>query len=199
MPPSECVESVRRTLFQPWTRMSGWWFGASADLRDALDEGDRRGEVGERQSRTIASPSRRHSPPSRPLVDLRVAQQWHIVPPSSAACVVSLVPSATEMLFALGLGDEVVAVTHECDYPAGGARAADGHARRAAGDLTAGQIDAAVRAAPTRARRSTSSTREALHELRARPDRHAGAVRGLRGLLRRRAGDRRADRAAARR
>ena len=31
--------------------------------------------------------------------------------------IVSLVPSATEMLFALGLGDEVVAVTHECDYP----------------------------------------------------------------------------------
>ena len=31
--------------------------------------------------------------------------------------IVSLVPSATEMLFALGLGDEVVAVTHECDFP----------------------------------------------------------------------------------
>ena len=32
--------------------------------------------------------------------------------------IVSLVPSATEMLFALGLGPELVAVTHECDYPA---------------------------------------------------------------------------------
>jgi iron complex transport system substrate-binding protein len=32
--------------------------------------------------------------------------------------IASLVPSATEMLFALGLGDSVVAVTHECDYPA---------------------------------------------------------------------------------
>src|SRR5919206_4082412 len=32
--------------------------------------------------------------------------------------IVSLVPSATEILFALGKGDEVVAVTHECDYPA---------------------------------------------------------------------------------
>jgi iron complex transport system substrate-binding protein len=31
--------------------------------------------------------------------------------------IVSLVPSATEMLFALGRGDEVVAVTHECDFP----------------------------------------------------------------------------------
>jgi iron complex transport system substrate-binding protein len=31
--------------------------------------------------------------------------------------IVSLVPSATEILFALGLGGEVVAVTHECDHP----------------------------------------------------------------------------------
>ena len=31
--------------------------------------------------------------------------------------IASLVPSATETLFALGLGDDVVAVTHECDYP----------------------------------------------------------------------------------
>src|SRR4051794_39285918 len=33
--------------------------------------------------------------------------------------IVSLVPSATETLFALGLGEQVAAVTHECDYPAG--------------------------------------------------------------------------------
>src|SRR3984885_13616562 len=33
--------------------------------------------------------------------------------------IVSLVPSATEMLFALGLGDDLVGVTHECDYPDG--------------------------------------------------------------------------------
>jgi len=31
--------------------------------------------------------------------------------------IVSLVPSATEMLFELGLGDDVAAVTHECDHP----------------------------------------------------------------------------------
>ena len=31
--------------------------------------------------------------------------------------IASLVPSATETLFALGLGDDVVGVTHECDYP----------------------------------------------------------------------------------
>ena len=31
--------------------------------------------------------------------------------------ICSLLPSATEILFTLGLGDQVVAVTHECDYP----------------------------------------------------------------------------------
>lgn len=31
--------------------------------------------------------------------------------------IVSLLPGATETLFALGLGDRVVAVSHECDYP----------------------------------------------------------------------------------
>jgi iron complex transport system substrate-binding protein len=31
--------------------------------------------------------------------------------------IAALVPSATEMLFTLGLGDQVVAVTHECDWP----------------------------------------------------------------------------------
>jgi len=32
--------------------------------------------------------------------------------------IVSLIPSATEILFALGLGDEICGVSHECDFPA---------------------------------------------------------------------------------
>jgi iron complex transport system substrate-binding protein len=32
--------------------------------------------------------------------------------------IVSLLPSATEIVYALGLGDELVGRTHECDYPA---------------------------------------------------------------------------------
>ena len=32
--------------------------------------------------------------------------------------IVSLLPSATEIVFALGLGDQLVGRTHECDYPA---------------------------------------------------------------------------------
>lgn len=31
--------------------------------------------------------------------------------------IISLLPSATEILFALGLGNRVVGVSHECDYP----------------------------------------------------------------------------------
>ena len=59
--------------------------------------------------------------------------------------IVSLVPHATELLFALGLGPKVVAVTHECDHPPA-ARAA----KRVTRDvlpvgLSAVEIDAAVR------------------------------------------------------
>ena len=31
--------------------------------------------------------------------------------------IVSLLPSATEIVYALGLGDDLVGVTYECDYP----------------------------------------------------------------------------------
>ncbi len=59
--------------------------------------------------------------------------------------IVSLVPHATELLFALGLGPEVVAVTHECDHPpAGRALPAVTRDVRPAG-LDAAAIDAAVR------------------------------------------------------
>jgi iron complex transport system substrate-binding protein len=31
--------------------------------------------------------------------------------------IVSFLPSATEMAFSLGLGDQLLGVSHECDYP----------------------------------------------------------------------------------
>jgi iron complex transport system substrate-binding protein len=59
--------------------------------------------------------------------------------------VASLVPSATELLFELGLGDRVVAVTHECDYPPGVEQLP--HLTRSVipGGLDAAAVDAAVR------------------------------------------------------
>ena len=59
--------------------------------------------------------------------------------------IASLVPSATEMLFALGLGGDVVGVTHECDFPP--AAAGLPHLTRTVlpPDLNAGEIDAAVK------------------------------------------------------
>src|SRR4051794_32194002 len=59
--------------------------------------------------------------------------------------IVSLVPHATELLFALGLGDDVVAVTHECDFP--GEVAELPHVTRDVlpSGLGAAEIDAAVR------------------------------------------------------
>jgi iron complex transport system substrate-binding protein len=60
--------------------------------------------------------------------------------------IVSLVPSATEMLYALGLGDSVVAVTHECDYPLE-ARSLPHLTRTVLPDgLSAGEIDRQVKA-----------------------------------------------------
>jgi iron complex transport system substrate-binding protein len=76
------------------------------------------------------------------LGDLLVAQQFHIVSPVR---IVSLVPSATELLFALGLGDEVIAVTHECDYPLDALQLPRVTSDVLEPGLSARQIDAAVR------------------------------------------------------
>ena len=59
--------------------------------------------------------------------------------------IVSLVPSATELLFALGLGDEVIAVTHECDYPLEALERPRVTRDVLEPGLSARQIDAAVR------------------------------------------------------
>src|SRR5579859_5336935 len=59
--------------------------------------------------------------------------------------IVSLVPSATEMLFALGLGDDLVAVTHECDYPPAAAELPKVTRDLLPPGLTSAEIDAAVK------------------------------------------------------
>ena len=59
--------------------------------------------------------------------------------------IAALLPSATEIVYALGLGDQLVAVTHECDYP----RDARSHAHVTRSLLPVGlasaRIDRAVR------------------------------------------------------
>jgi iron complex transport system substrate-binding protein len=79
--------------------------------------------------------------------------------------IASLVPSATEMLFALGLGDQVVAVTHECDYPA--EASSKRHLTRSLvpEGLSAGEIDAAVRRLTGEGKHLYALDEEALAEL----------------------------------
>jgi iron complex transport system substrate-binding protein len=60
--------------------------------------------------------------------------------------IVSLVPSATEMLFALGLGDAVIGVTHECDYPPAACELPQLTATVLEAGLSAAAIDTAVKA-----------------------------------------------------
>ncbi len=79
--------------------------------------------------------------------------------------IASLVPSATEMLFALGLGESVVAVTHECDYPPQ-ARALPQLTRTVLpSGLDARQIDAAVKATVGEGRALYELDEERLAEL----------------------------------
>ena len=59
--------------------------------------------------------------------------------------IVSLVPHATELLYALGLGDSVVGVTHECDYPPQTAAVPRITRDVLPAGLSAAEIDAAVR------------------------------------------------------
>jgi iron complex transport system substrate-binding protein len=79
--------------------------------------------------------------------------------------IVSLVPSATEMLFALGLGDEVVGVTHECDYPEEALELPKVTRDQLPADLTAAEIDAAVKARTLAGDPIYELDSEALHQL----------------------------------
>ena len=59
--------------------------------------------------------------------------------------IVSLVPHATELLFALGLGEDIVGVTHECDYPEAAREIQPVTHDVLAPGLSAAEIDSAVR------------------------------------------------------
>jgi iron complex transport system substrate-binding protein len=79
--------------------------------------------------------------------------------------IASLVPSSTELLFALGLGDRVAAVTHECDYPPGAEQLP--HLTRSVipDGLEPAEVDAAVRERTGRGEALYELDEEALAEL----------------------------------
>lgn len=60
--------------------------------------------------------------------------------------IVSLLPSTTEILFALGAGDSVVGVTFECDYPAAARSRRVVSTTTLAKATTPGEVDAEVKA-----------------------------------------------------
>jgi len=79
--------------------------------------------------------------------------------------IASLVPSATEMLSALGLGGDVVGVTHECDFPPQAASLPHLTATVIPEGLDAGEIDAAVKEVVGEGRALYSLDEELLAEL----------------------------------
>jgi iron complex transport system substrate-binding protein len=80
--------------------------------------------------------------------------------------IVSLVPSATEMLFALGLGSDLIAVTHECDYPPAALELPKVTRDVLPAGLSAAEIDAAVKDRTLGGESIYELDAELLHELR---------------------------------
>ena len=149
--------------------------GLLGHLRHAVDERHRRREVVELE---VA-----------PSSAVRRAATTRSIGASGHTCrvrIVSLVPSATEMLFALGVGDEVTAVTHECDHPPEALELPKVTRDVIGPGLPPDEIDRAVRELTEQGRAIYELDEHALRSARARPDRHPGAVRRLRRLLRRR-------------
>src|SRR5688572_6562605 len=104
---------------------------------------------------TSASPSRSQPPSS----------ESSFVTSSSVMRIASLVPSATETLFALGLGPDVVGVTHECDYPPEAAELPHLTRTVLAEGLSSEEIDAAVRERTERGEHLYELDGETLREL----------------------------------
>src|SRR6059058_3132684 len=80
--------------------------------------------------------------------------------------IVSLVPSATEMLFALGLGADLIAVTHECDYPPAALELPKVTRDVLPPGLSSAEIDAAVKELTLQGQSIYELDTEELHDLR---------------------------------
>ncbi len=125
-------------------------------VRAAFPEAISSGELLEPSALTVAGPCRNFTGfPKTP--DPRLIRQAHRVGQLGLSAlarwrrliptmrIISLVPAGTEIAFALGLEGEVVAVSHECDYPPQ-ARSLPRLTHSAVGGagLTSAEIDAAV-------------------------------------------------------
>jgi iron complex transport system substrate-binding protein len=80
--------------------------------------------------------------------------------------IVSLIPSATEILFALGAGPDVIAVTHECDYPPAALELPRVTRSVLPDGLSAAQIDAAVKQRAMAGEAIYELDVDSLHDLR---------------------------------
>lgn len=80
--------------------------------------------------------------------------------------IVSLLPSATEIVYALGLGDELAAVTHECDFPPEVLAKAVITKSVLPPDLTSREIDEAVRGQLSDSHSLYTIDRETLAQIR---------------------------------
>ena len=99
--------------------------------------------------------------------------------------IVSLLPSATEIVFALGLGDELVGRTHECDYPAevGDVPVMTADVGRGCRTRSSREINDRVAAVDPRRQLDLPRSTSTRSRRPTRPDPHPGAVHGLRGEL----------------
>ncbi len=75
--------------------------------------------------------------------------------------IISLIPSNTELLFAVGAGGSVVGVTNYCDYPP------EAKNIEKIGDLTAMSLEKIISLDPDLVLASKGNTRELIHSLRA--------------------------------
>ena len=80
--------------------------------------------------------------PAAAAVALRDMLDREVVLPALPARIVSLVPSATEILFALGADDRLVGVTRFCDYPPAA------RAKASVGDMLTPNLEAIVALRP---------------------------------------------------
>jgi iron complex transport system substrate-binding protein len=79
--------------------------------------------------------------------------------------IVSLLPSATETLFALGFDEEIVGVSHECDYPAKAKTKKSVVRSRLPKDATPAETDRLVREHVERGESIYAVDRDAMEEL----------------------------------